>query len=374
MTRTRQSSPLSTVYSLSYGERHHQLSNSLTGSVRWIWEKLKIETEMYVCHLQNHIMVSPLSTKTAPTDTTYSYIQYMPVFSIEYGKMGRRVSLKYTGNNQAPFASQLITIPNLQNPLSTTVGNSNLKQEFTHNLSLYTDLTSLLSMQGNVAIYDNKITMFSIYDPMTGRMQLQYDNLDGNWNTSWKLAYNNFIKNVTIGGSISETYTHSTGYISETASGTPVRNNIDAHKITADANCRYGNKYILSWVNLTYSKDIRISRNQDNKINTDQLYLSLNCSYYHSSGLTCMTAIQYDWYKGYRHSSGSRNECKWNMEIEYTFLRGKRAAVSLGWYDILNNGSYLNEIRTDTEWTERWRKGKTSYALLKFAYKFKRII
>lgn len=128
------------------------------------------------------------------TNREVSFTNFVPTVTFNYTpKQQRRVNFSYNGSTRNPTLQQIQPIVDNIDPLNITVGNPNLKQSFTHNLSLrasdYKVLKSKsMSISMNASFTENAITNASTVDNL-GRRVNQAINVSGNYNLNSWLGY-----------------------------------------------------------------------------------------------------------------------------------------------------------------------------------------
>ena len=108
-------------------------------------------------------------------------------------KKERNIFIAYSEYNQLPTIDQLQPVPDLTNPYLIKVGNPDLKQQLTHNLSArYSDFNSKTFRNWqfilNTDFSQNQITSNSTVLP-GGVQELEYVNVQGVWHGSAYLTY-----------------------------------------------------------------------------------------------------------------------------------------------------------------------------------------
>lgn len=105
----------------------------------------------------------------------------------------KSVSFGYQGSSRQPTLRELQPVPDYTNPLLVQQGNPNLKQEFSHNLSMGMNFFQFakfrtLMVQANVSTVTNRIVNANTVNAI-GVQELQYVNVDGNYTMNGGLSY-----------------------------------------------------------------------------------------------------------------------------------------------------------------------------------------
>ena len=122
------------------------------------------------------------------------FTNFLPNAGITFRpKKQRRISLNYNGTTRNPTLQQIQPFIDNIDPLNITIGNPNLKQEFTHNFNMsYGDYKVLKSknidLNVNFSTTNNAITNANFIDTL-GRRINQAINVNGNYNAYMWSSY-----------------------------------------------------------------------------------------------------------------------------------------------------------------------------------------
>jgi len=101
--------------------------------------------------------------------------------------------LNYNCESSAPYMTYLVNVTNNTDPLNITKGNPRLQNIHTHNFSLRYSAQlknqRMLYLNLDYRITQNAIAMGTIYDKSTGVSTTTPENINGNWNGSFKTGY-----------------------------------------------------------------------------------------------------------------------------------------------------------------------------------------
>lgn len=128
-------------------------------------------------------------------ETKRNFINLYPQASFTYSfTQQRRLYINYNGNTRQPSVQQIQPVATNDDPLNITVGNPNLKQEYSNRLSLnfndFKVLTSRSIFGGiNYSFTENAIVSSSNFDASTGKRVNQYVNLNGNRSLNGYIYY-----------------------------------------------------------------------------------------------------------------------------------------------------------------------------------------
>lgn len=120
--------------------------------------------------------------------TKRNYTNFFPKARFMYKISGNgRVSLDYNGSTRQPTIQQIQPVQDNSNPLSITIGNPLLKQEFNHRFNLNVNNYKVLKQRGfytygSFSFTQNDIVTSSSINDTSGKTVYQYINMDGNYN------------------------------------------------------------------------------------------------------------------------------------------------------------------------------------------------
>lgn len=119
-------------------------------------------------------------------------IAWHPVRDDRYGQQGQ-IQFHYDTNGYAPTIISLLDMRNDDDPLSTTVGNPNLKNSRSHDVSLSLNRTFRKSqfqiyLYGRHYFTKNDVATRYTYNSQTGASLLEYLNIDGNHESNFNVA------------------------------------------------------------------------------------------------------------------------------------------------------------------------------------------
>ena len=166
---------------------NHFIFNNTTnmGGFNFRYNKKKINASIGAAYGTVNFAMEDLLTNK-PRNISFNNFQPQANFNYQIKKQ-RRLSLSYNGRNRNPNLFQIQPIIDNIDPLNITIGNPNLKQEFTHNISFnFSDYKVLKSknlyISSNFSTTQNAITNSTILDTSTGKITSQAINVDGNYN------------------------------------------------------------------------------------------------------------------------------------------------------------------------------------------------
>jgi hypothetical protein len=187
---------LNNLFSIKYGLNY--LTNSAGVKYQYTGKKI-------IANIGTNIGFSDLSQQDSigRRIKTYHYFNLFPTARFNYKFAAQRnLSISYSGTPGPPGIDQVQPILENSNPLFVTVGNTNLRQSFSHNISLfYNDFKMLTGrsiwINGDFNPVQNAIVTNQVTDAQ-GKTSQQYINTKGNYSYSFYLNYGMKIKKLDI--------------------------------------------------------------------------------------------------------------------------------------------------------------------------------
>ncbi len=140
----------------------------------------------------------------ADTSTKRNFINWYPQASFMYSfSQQKRIALRYNGNTTQPTIQQIQPVRTNDDPLNVTIGNPELKPQFTNSINLSFNNFKILTETNiyislNYRFTENAISN-SVYVDSTGKRISQAVNVDGNRNISAYMGYGFKLKKQNLG-------------------------------------------------------------------------------------------------------------------------------------------------------------------------------
>jgi hypothetical protein len=313
-----------------------------------------------------------------------------------------RLDIRYRGSSSQPSMTDLLAVVDNSDPLNISMGNPGLKPSWTNNLRAFFNTYNATYQRGimgglNFSQTRNSISNRMIYDETTGVRYTRPENISGNWNANGDFMFNTGLgaqKLYTISTSTRLSYSNAVGYVSRMSDADELGaatllldNSYDSYNRIFDAvnssknttrtlgvneNLNLGYRTSMFDVALTGTVNYQHARAtlQENA-NMD----TWNYSYGASTnvnldwGMSISTDLRMSSRRGYAASSMNTNELLWNAQVAQSFLKGKRATVSLQFYDILHQQSNVSRTLSATMRSDSWNNAINSYFLVHFIYR-----
>lgn len=296
-----------------------------------------------------------------------------------------RIRIMFRSNTNTPSVSQLQNVINNTNPLAQSVGNPELKQQYSNTLSTrytFTNtskaksffanlfLTQTNNYIGNATYIAGSDSVLSSEDTLYKGSQLSKPvNLDGYWSMRSFFTYAipvSFIKS-TVSFNAGYSYSKMPGLI----------NNIlyKAHSNTYSGGIGVASN-ISQYIdfNLSYNVNYNDVKNNNRLLNSNYLAqtTSAQLNLLSKNGWFYNTDLTYQTYSGL--SSGfNQNYWLWNAAIGKKFLKHQQGELKLSAFDILQQNQSITRTVTEAYRQDLQSLVLQQYFILTFTYKLKNI-
>lgn len=320
-----------------------------------------------------------------------NYVNLTPTVNFQY-LFSRTSHLRafYSGRTGQPSASQLQPLTTTSDNISYTVGNPDLRPQFTHSLRvLYTNFDPssqrVLFATVNASTIVNDIQSLFWYNAKGGQTTT-YKNLNGTWNVSGYFNYGfplrrpksnlNFITNVNYSQSqslqaadslaaladqVKHIFVHNTGMTETISWTTNIKKNFDMNFSSATT---YNIARKTAPLN---TKGTAITTNAGN-LNSFSEVLSAEITAYTNNGWLIATTFDYTYTN--THSSGYNASVPLlNPSIAKQLFKKKQGEIRLTVFDLLNqNVSVSKSVSNLGQVSYNRNNVLTRYAMLTFTY------
>ncbi|MEP7163666.1 MAG: outer membrane beta-barrel protein [Ferruginibacter sp.] len=323
------------------------------------------------------LAVQPASIQSNSVTGKYDYTQhllnYYPVIRFAYNfSRSRSFNINYNGNTSQPSYSQLQPVTDSSNQQYITVGNPNLKPEFTNTLSMRYNNFDFIT--GNV-FFSNISVSFTrdkivnnTIDRGFGRQETRYLNSDGYYTA---FGFYNFSKPIqnrkyvfNIGGNI--TYNNNVSFVdSKKNKGT---NWLVGQRFATDIKIK---KWIETTIGVNYSlNSSKYSLQTENSANTDAAAWTLS----HSSRffLPYNFKFNYDIDKSFNSGYAANvnsDPLIINATLEKALFKKQNASIKLQAFDLLNENTSIYRSVTGSAVTDTRTNKLGRYFMLSFIFR-----
>jgi len=291
--------------------------------------------------------------------------------------MRSRFNCQYYTYAYIPTMTSFLNIRDDSNPLTIILGNANLKNTRSHQLSIHYDVqwTSRKSMYWNVSYYttQNAVAMGYIYNKSTGVYVSTPDNVNGNWKTFGELSYTlpfDKAKRAMFSTYSRVDFSKNVDLITVSGDTTSNRNKVGSLYVTQSFKVDYqmnskvtvGAKIKGVWTHATSSRTdfTTINAADFNYGVTGQIELPWNLQL--STDLTEYSR------RGYENSTINTNELLWNARLSKRYLQGNLVFMLDG-FDLLDNLSNVRRVLNGQGRIESYYNVIPRYVMLHIVYR-----
>lgn len=296
--------------------------------------------------------------------------------------MRRNVRMFYRSSNNAPSVDQLQEVLNNTNSTQLSIGNANLKQDFSNffvvryssvNTAKSTSFFAFIRTSftnnyiGNNSFVATSDTVYNGIPMVAGARLTSPVNLNGYYNVSSMVSYGFPIKIVK-----SNLNFNLNAGVSHTPS---IVNNITNNALSPN----YGLGIVWS-SNISKKWDFTISSQSNFTEQYNSVQTASNTSYINQQskiklnvmpwkGFVFTTEVAQQVYEGISDNF-SQNYTLWNAGVGYKFMKKDAAEVRLTAFDLLNQNQAISRNFTETYTEDVYTNILRQYFLLNFSYKF----
>lgn len=359
---------LDSAYSQSY--RNNFVSQRASLSFR-------SQREKYNYTLGLNLDPSYSSSENFVGDTTLSrltrkVVNLSPMAQFNY-LFDKRTNLRvmYNGYTSQPSMTQLQPVADISDPTNITIGNPDLKPRYTNNLFInFQRFTPerqrafMVMLNGSYTL--NDIVSYTSYNQETGVKTNTYRNVNGNFNTNFRMMLNTPLRNkrFSINTSTWASYANSNGYINE-------QKNTSRNLTLSE---RTGIDYRSDLIDIGVNGNFRYNR----AANSLQKENNQNTFNYGAGGYTTLylplgfrVESDVNWSANAGYSDGfKQNELLWNAAASKSFLKNNQATLRFKIYDILQQRSNISRSVTANYIQDSEYNTLGSYFMFHLIYRF----
>ena len=286
-------------------------------------------------------------------DTVRNVLNIAPTMNFRYRwNRQKQLRVEYRGSSSQPSMGDLLDITDDSNPLDVTKGNPGLKPSFTHRFNLrfnnfIQSHTRFINANASWSATRNSISNKVTYNALTGGRITQPENINGNWNASAGITYNQSVDSAgvwNISTATNYSYNHYVAYVTLGRNASSERNTTytssiserlqlsmrkDWFEVTLDGSCSYNHTRNLL--------------QETGNLDTWQFSYGGSLNLYAPWGMSLSTDMHNQSRRGYSDATLNTNELIWNAQLSQSFLKGKPLTVMLQFYDILHQDEQFLE-------------------------------
>ncbi len=320
-------------------------------------------------------------------DIIKEYSNILPMAMWRY-KISRSKNIRifYRSNTLAPSVSQLQEVVDNSNPVQLSIGNSNLNQEYHHNVFIKYSATNsnnntmffaMLngSFKNNYIANNTTIAYKQTITPEgivleSGTQLTRLQNLDDYYNlkafATYGMPINKFKSNLNL--NISFNFSQTPGIINDDLNIV----NVPTFGLGAVLGSNISEKIDFtigssSSINYTFNS---LNTVHDSKYFNQTTYAKLYYNFF--KDFTFRTTITHQYYNEFT-SNENTGYLLWNLSIGTKLFKNKRGELLLTVYDILNQNTSINRISTETYILDSETMVLNRYLMLTFKCNFTKI-
>ena len=312
-------------------------------------------------------------------DTVRNVLNIAPTMNFRYRwNRQKQLRVEYRGSSSQPSMGDLLDITDDSNPLDVTKGNPGLKPSFTHRFNLrfnnfIQSHTRFINANASWSTTRNSISNKVTYNALTGGRITQPENINGNWNASAGITYNQSVDSAgvwNISTATNYSYNHYVAYVTLGRNASSERNTTytssiserlqlsmrkDWFEVTLDGSCSYNHTRNLL--------------QETGNLDTWQFSYGGSLNLYAPWGMSLSTDMHNQSRRGYSDATLNTNELIWNAQLSQSFLKGRPLTVMLQFYDILHEMSNFSRTINAMRRSDTSYNSINSYAMLHVVYR-----
>ena len=310
------------------------------------------------------------------------YSTLLPVVMWRY-VISRKENIRafYRTNTVVPSVEQLQEVVDNSNPLQLSVGNSDLHQEYNHNIFIKYSATNtkkntvLFAMLSgnyissyigyNTTIANSKMLLYDTLMLEAGTQISQLENLNGYYNLKALLTYGKPIAKVNINFSTSFSFNQIPSIINSELNYVK----IPSLDIGVVASSNISDKIdftIKSNTSLYYTYNSLNSLRNSKYINQE---FDIKMYYNFCKTYTLRNELQYQYYHDITDNNNT-DYYLWNVSLGRKLFKNHRAELIITVHDILNQNTKINRVSTGLYIQDSKLKTIGTYVMLSFKYRF----
>ena len=268
----------------------------------------------------------------------------------------------------------MLTLTDNSDPLNIIRGNPDLKSSYTQKVRLEVqDTKTGLSGDVNWTSMLNNVTRAVIYDSQTGGIESRPVNVNGNWNIKAAMRYQKRINHYfNLSARTGTSFIQSVSLVNDGQREQPERS--VTHNRLYNAGLRVG--YQPKWGGFDLSGDWRF-RHSTNLLRETNNYIrdysfGLTAYAVFPGNIRLKSETTHTFRNGTNINRSEDNEVVWNLHLSWSFLKYKKAELSVYWADILSQKKSYSRNVTSHGLSERYTQQIGSYFIVSFKYRFNR--
>jgi hypothetical protein len=330
------------TYSSSYG--YDVFTQNGAASLRFVFKKYNFALGGEIFHTS----WQQRDRFSHKNDRSRDYNNFAPTASLKYTfNKQSNISFTYSGRTNQPTIEQLQPLQQNTDPLNISVGNPDLRQEFSNNLGIsfhsYKPLSgSYVYLSGNGGFTKDDIVREESFTP-DGVHYSRYVNINGNWNAWVYGGYSYRIKSLdmSVGFNGNVNASHSNSFINGLKNTS--QNNEYNMGVELEKNWKKGDKEKVS---LSIYPHLHYQDNQASISTYANSFWSGNVNADFFAELPWKLQLRSELWYDYRQQTTvfntNNNVTRWDASLGRKFLKGDKLELRAAVYDILNQNLGYN--------------------------------
>ena len=294
--------------------------------------------------------------------------------------MQKNASLGYEMQQGLPDIFSLLDVRDDSDPLVISEGNSQLKLSRTHTVTARFDYKEkahqrLASVVASYRKADRQVATARWYDLTTGVTRLRPENIDGNWDASLRLHYNQALGRYdrwTIEGDATGRFLHSVDFASDNIDA-PLPDRVAVDNLSLDASLRTDYRF-KQW-HAGAKMEVKHTRLDSRDAGfTPMDYTDFSAGVTLTAplfwGIDLETDVMAYLRRGYTDASMNTTDWVWNASLSKALGRRKQWLVRAVGFDLLQQLSRVTRTVNSQGRTETWYNTVPAYASLHLTYRF----
>ncbi|RYD55287.1 MAG: TonB-dependent receptor [Sphingobacteriales bacterium] len=280
----------------------------------------------------------------ADTSYKYDFVNFFPAANFTY-KLSKqsKFNISYRGSTNQPTINQIQPLRDNTDPLNITIGNANLKQEFSHSFNgSFNDYKVLTGRwiwsNAGINFVNNDISRTQTIDSQ-GRKTNQFINVDGNYNSWGYFGYGFKLKKmVNMGFNVNYNLNHVNNFINGQ------KNISDNNSYTGGLDLGYDSEDEKFEISLNPSVTYNDNRSTVNTLTTSFWNTSIDFSTSYELPLKFEIGTDFSWNVRQQTSvfDQNNNVFIWNGYVSKKFLKNDQLELRASVSDILNQNIGFN--------------------------------
>ncbi len=356
---------LNTLFSSHY--KYNIFTNTGGAAVRFVYKKINFSLGTDVANAA----YKQVDALHGDSTRAYNYVNFFPKATFVY-KAGRELSFRinYQGSTTQPTIDEIAPLRQNTDPTNITIGNTNIRQQFTNSLNMRFNNFKILSgrflfASANVNFINDAISAST--RNINGLRTTQYVNVDGNYNGFAFLGYGFKLKklDLQVGARMNAAVNHVNSYINDTLN----KSNNNSYTFSLGFQYYKDQKYSFE-----FNPGITYNDNQNTIAAYSASYFMSNNEFSGTVQLPWKMEVStsVNWYIRQQTAlfNANNNVITWDAYIGKKLLKKSELEVRLSMFDILNQNLGYSRTAQSGIITENTYNTIRRYGMLNIIWNF----